>query len=93
MMFIIEILLGLMLNILLMIVLRAEIIISTTLRIIYSDCNFSLLAVLSSGIVSDLPCTSLISVHVIRPHFDVIWPHSDVIWPHSDVIWPHNDVT
>ena len=46
-------LLGLMLNILLIIVLHAAIIISTRLRIIYSDCNFSLLAVLSSGIVSD----------------------------------------
>ena len=45
-------LLELILNISLMIVLRSEIIIPTTLRIIYSDCNFSLLAVLSSGIVS-----------------------------------------
>ena len=41
-----------MLNILLMIFLRSEIIISTTQCIIYSDCNLSLLAVLSSGIVS-----------------------------------------
>ena len=64
-------LLGLILNILLMIVLCAAIVISTMLRIIYSDCNFSLLAVLRSGIASDLPCTSLISVHLIRPHSDV----------------------
>ena len=41
-----------MLNISLMIVLHSQIIISTTLRIIYSDCNVFLLAVLSSGIVS-----------------------------------------
>ena len=60
-----------MLYILLIIVLRAEII-STTLRIIYSDCNFSLLAVLSSGIVSDF----VLYVINIRT---VIWPHCDVI--------------
>ena len=46
-----------MLNILFMIVLHpiindcSEIIISTTLRFIYSDCNFSLPALLSSGII------------------------------------------
>ena len=61
-----------------MIVLRAEIIISTALRIIYSDCNFSLLALLSSGIVSDF------TLYVINIR-TVIWPHSGVIWPHSDV--------
>ena len=62
-----------------MIVLRAEIIISTTLHIIYSDCNFSLLAVLSySGTVSDF------ALYVINIR-TVIWPDSDVIRPHSDV--------
>ena len=68
-----------------MIVLCAEIIISSTLRIIYSDCNFSLLAVLSSGVVSDFALYVINIRTVIRPHSDVTWPHSDVTWPHSDV--------
>ena len=78
--------------IIIMIVLRAVIIMSTTLSIIYSDCNFSLLAVLSSGIVSDFALYVINICTVIWPHSDVTWPHSDVTWPHSDVIWPHSDI-
>ena len=55
-----------------------EIIISTTLRIIYPDCNFSSLAVLSSGIVSDFAPYVINIRTVIRPDSDIIRPHSDV---------------
>ena len=70
-MFIIEIFTRTYVNILLTIVVRDEIIISTTLHIIYCDCNFSLLAVLSSCIVSDFALYVINIRTVIRPHSDV----------------------